>query len=138
MKTVITYGTFDLFHVGHVNLLKRARELGDRLVVAVSTDEFNLQEKNKTTIVPYEHRVKVLESCRYVDLVIAESSWSQKERDILEYHIDTFVMGDDWEGKFDELKTLCNVVYLPRTKNISSTAIKQAVAVITQLSKELT
>ncbi|GAA0669965.1 glycerol-3-phosphate cytidylyltransferase [Rheinheimera tangshanensis] len=138
MKTVITYGTFDLFHVGHVNLLKRARELGDRLVVAVSTDEFNLQEKNKTTIVPYEHRVKVLESCRYVDLVIPESSWSQKERDILEYQIDTFVMGDDWEGKFDELKTLCNVVYLPRTKNISSTAIKQAVAVITQLSKELT
>lgn len=138
MKTVITYGTFDLFHVGHVNLLKRARELGDRLVVAVSTDEFNLQEKNKTTIVPYEHRVKVLESCRYVDLVIPESSWSQKERDIVEYRIDTFVMGDDWEGKFDELKTLCNVVYLPRTKNISSTAIKQAVAVITQLSKELT
>jgi glycerol-3-phosphate cytidylyltransferase len=138
MKTVITYGTFDLFHVGHVNLLKRARELGDRLVVAVSTDEFNLQEKNKTTIVPYEHRVKVLESCRYVDLVIPESSWSQKERDILEYQIDTFIMGDDWEGKFDELKTLCNVVYLPRTKNISSTAIKQAVAVITQLSKELT
>jgi glycerol-3-phosphate cytidylyltransferase len=138
MKTVITYGTFDLFHVGHVNLLKRARELGDRLVVAVSTDEFNLQEKNKTTIVPYEHRVKVLESCRYVDLVIPESSWSQKERDILKYQIDTFVMGDDWEGKFDELKTLCNVVYLPRTKNISSTAIKQAVAVITQLSKELT
>lgn len=138
MKTVITYGTFDLFHVGHVNLLKRARELGDRLVVAVSTDEFNLQEKNKTTIVPYEHRVKVLESCRYVDLVIPESSWSQKERDIVEYQIDTFVMGDDWEGKFDELKTLCNVVYLPRTKNISSTAIKQAVAVITQLSKELT
>jgi len=138
MKTVITYGTFDLFHVGHVNLLKRARELGDRLVVAVSTDEFNLQEKNKTTIVPYEHRVKVLESCRYVDLVIPESSWSQKEDDIREYQIDTFVMGDDWEGKFDELKTLCNVVYLPRTKNISSTAIKQAVAVITQLSKELT
>ena len=138
MKTVITYGTFDFFHVGHVNLLKRARELGDRLVVAVSTDEFNLQEKNKTTIVPYEHRVKVLESCRYVDLVIPESSWSQKERDILKYQIDTFVMGDDWEGKFDELKTLCNVVYLPRTKNISSTAIKQAVAVITQLSKELT
>lgn len=138
MKTVITYGTFDLFHVGHVNLLKRARELGDRLVVAVSTDEFNLQEKNKTTIVPYEHRVKVLESCRYVDLVIPESSWSQKERDIMKYQIDTFVMGDDWEGKFDELKTLCNVVYLPRTKNISSTAIKQAVAVITQLSKELT
>ena len=138
MKTVITYGTFDLFHVGHVNLLKRARSLGDRLIVAVSTDEFNLQEKGKTTIVPYEHRVKVLESCRYVDLVIPESSWSQKERDILEYQIDTFVMGDDWEGKFDELKTLCTVVYLPRTKNISSTAIKQAVAVITQLSKELT
>lgn len=138
MKTVITYGTFDLFHVGHVNLLKRARELGDRLVVAVSTDEFNLQEKNKTTIVPYEHRAKVLESCRYVDLVIPESSWSQKADDIREYQIDTFVMGDDWEGKFDELKALCNVIYLPRTKNISSTAIKQAVAVITQLSKELT
>lgn len=138
MKTVITYGTFDLFHVGHVNLLKRARSLGDRLIVAVSTDEFNLQEKGKTTIVPYEHRVKVLESCRYVDLVIPESSWSQKEEDITEYQIDTFVMGDDWEGKFDDLKALCTVVYLPRTKNISSTAIKQAVAVITQLSKELT
>ncbi len=116
MKTVITYGTFDLFHIGHVNLLRRAKSLGNQLIVAVSTDEFNLQEKGKTTIVPFEHRVKMLESCRYVDKVIAENSWQQKADDITHYQIDTFVMGDDWLGKFDELKSLCEVVYLPRTK----------------------
>lgn len=137
MKTILTYGTFDLFHIGHVNLLKRARELGDRLIVAVSTDEFNLKEKNKTTIVPYEYRVAVLESCRYVDLVIPESGWEQKTEDIKKYNVSTFVMGDDWIGKFDELQILCDVVYLPRTKNISSTAIKQAMRVLHQLDKEL-
>ncbi len=137
MKSILTYGTFDLFHIGHVNLLKRARELGDRLIVAVSTDEFNLTEKNKTTIVPFAHRVAVLESCRYVDMVIAESAWQQKAEDIKKYQVDTFVMGDDWQGKFDELKALCEVVYLPRTKQISSTAIKQAMQVLHQLNREL-
>ncbi|CCE22429.1 glycerol-3-phosphate cytidylyltransferase [Methylotuvimicrobium alcaliphilum] len=137
MKTVITYGTFDLFHVGHVNLLQRARALGDRLIVGVSTDEFNLNEKGKTTIVPFEHRVKVLESCRYVDQVIPEHNWRQKESDIKKYDVDIFVIGDDWQGKFDELKSCCDVIYLPRTRNISSTAIKQAMAVIEQLNKEL-
>ncbi|WNO61820.1 glycerol-3-phosphate cytidylyltransferase [Rheinheimera sp. MMS21-TC3] len=137
MKTVITYGTFDLFHVGHVNLLKRARSLGDRLIVGVSTDEFNLNEKGKTTIVPYEHRVKVLASCRYVDLVIPEHSWQQKIDDIRKYQVNTFVMGDDWQGKFDELSALCEVKYLPRTQNISSTSIKQAMSVLLQLNREL-
>lgn len=137
MKTILTYGTFDLFHVGHVNLLRRARELGDRLIVAVSTDEFNLIEKNKTTIVPFEHRVAVLESCRYVDVVIAENSWKQKTEDIQKYQVDIFVMGDDWQGKFDELNKHCEVVYLPRTKQISSTAIKQAMQLLHQLDREL-
>lgn len=137
MKTVITYGTFDLFHIGHVNLLKRARELGDRLIVGVSTDEFNLNEKGKTTIVPYHHRVSVLESCRYVDLVIPEQSWQQKADDIHRYNVATFVMGSDWQGKFDELKTHCEVVYLERTRDISSSSIKQAMAVLMQLNREL-
>ncbi|CUS49432.1 MAG: glycerol-3-phosphate cytidylyltransferase TagD [Idiomarinaceae bacterium HL-53] len=136
MKTVITYGTFDLFHIGHVNLLKRARTLGDRLIVAVSTDEFN-QGKGKTTLVPYEHRVAILESCRYVDLVIPENDWAQKKNDIVEHQVDTFVIGDDWRGKFDELSELCEVVYLERTKDISSTAMKQAILVFTQLQKDL-
>ncbi|WP_333609441.1 glycerol-3-phosphate cytidylyltransferase [Arsukibacterium sp.] len=137
MKTIITYGTFDLFHIGHVNLLRRARDLGDRLIVGVSTDEFNLVEKSKTTIVPYEHRVKVLESCRYVDLVIPECSWQQKVEDIQKYSVNTFVMGNDWQGKFDELKSQCSVVYLERTRDISSTSIKQAMAVLLQLNREL-
>lgn len=132
MKTVITYGTFDLFHVGHVNLLKRARALGERLIVAVSTDEFN-QDKGKMTLVPYEQRVAILEACRYVDLVIPESSWAQKRQDIIEHGVSTFAMGNDWQGKFDDLNDLCEVVYLDRTKDISSTAIKQAVLVFKQL-----
>lgn len=137
MRTILTYGTFDLFHIGHVNLLKRARELGDRLIVGVSTDEFNLHEKNKTTIVRYEHRVKVLESCRYVDLVIPEHSWQQKAEDIKKYQVGTFVIGDDWQGKFDELKYHCEVVYLERTRDISSSSIKQAMSVLMQLNREL-
>lgn len=136
MKTIITYGTFDLFHIGHVNLLSRAKALGDRLIVAVSTDEFN-QQKGKTTLVPFEHRAAVVASCRYVDLVIAESSWAQKVTDIQKYAVDIFVIGDDWQGKFDELKAFCEVQYLPRTRNISSTSIKQAMQVLAQLDKEL-
>ena len=124
MKRVITYGTFDLLHYGHINLLKRAKELGDYLIVVVSTDEFNWKEKHKKCYFTYEERKKLVESIRYVDLVIPETSWEQKNTDVLEYHIDTFVMGDDWKGKFDFLKDKCDVVYLPRTPEISTTKIK--------------
>ena len=119
-----------------MNLLKRARSLGDKLIVAVSTDEFN-KAKGKTTLVPYEHRVAILESCRYVDLVIPENDWAQKKRDISEYNVAIFVIGDDWRGKFDELSELCQVVYLERTKDISSSAMKQAIEIFTRLQIEL-
>lgn len=125
MKRVITYGTFDLLHYGHINLLRRAKELGDYLIVALSSDEFNLVEKKKKCYFDYEKRKVLLESIRYVDLVIPEESWSQKESDMREYHIDTFVIGDDWKGKFDYLKSMgVDVVYLPRTPQISTTIIK--------------
>ena len=107
MKRVITYGTFDLLHYGHINLLRRAKELGDYLVVVLSTDEFNWNEKQN------------------VDLVVPEENWDQKRSDVQKYNIDTFVMGDDWKGKFDFLKDLCEVVYLPRTPDISTTQIKK-------------
>ena len=125
MTKVITYGTFDLLHYGHINLLRRAKELGDYLIVALSTDEFNSIEKNKICYFSYEQRKSLLEAIRYVDLVIPEENWEQKRQDVKEYHIDTFVMGDDWKGKFDFLKDLCEVVYLPRTPEISSTQIKK-------------
>lgn len=126
MKRIITYGTFDLLHYGHINLLKRAKNLGDYLIVAVSTDEFNLLEKNKICYFTYEQRKALVEAVRYVDLVIPETCWEQKRRDIHEYHIDTFVIGDDWEGKFDFLKEEgAEVVYLPRTPEVSSTQIKK-------------
>lgn len=125
MKRVITYGTFDLLHYGHINLLKRAKEQGDYLVVAVSTDEFNWNEKQKTCYFSYEERKAMVEAIRYVDLVIPETCWDQKRRDVEEYKIDTFVMGDDWTGKFDFLSDLCEVVYLPRTPEISTTKIKK-------------
>lgn len=124
MKKIITYGTFDLFHIGHLNLLKRAKTLGDYLIVALSTDEFNLNMKNKKTAICFQDRKKILEAIRYVDLVIPEKSWEQKKIDIIEYKIDTFVIGDDWKGEFDFLKIYCNVVYLERTKDISSSNIK--------------
>jgi len=125
MKRVITYGTFDLLHYGHINLLRRAKELGDYLVVVLSTDEFNWNEKQKKCYFTYEQRKALLESIRYVDLVIPEENWEQKRSDVHEYHIDTFVMGDDWKGKFDFLKEEgCEVVYLPRTPEISTTRIK--------------
>jgi glycerol-3-phosphate cytidylyltransferase len=124
MKRVITYGTFDLLHYGHINLLKRAKELGDYLIVALSTDEFNWKEKNKKAYFTYEQRKQLLEAIRYVDLVIPEESWEQKISDIQQYHIDIFVIGDDWEGKFDYLKEYCEVIYLPRTPEISTTQIK--------------
>ncbi|MBQ9937551.1 MAG: glycerol-3-phosphate cytidylyltransferase [Oscillospiraceae bacterium] len=125
MRKVITYGTFDLLHYGHINLLKRAKDLGDYLVVALSTDEFNLNSKNKKCYFSYEERKKMLESIRFVDLVIPEENWEQKASDVKEFKIDTFVMGDDWAGKFDFLKEYCDVVYLPRTPEISTTQIKQ-------------
>lgn len=124
MKKVITYGTFDLLHYGHINLLKRAKDLGDYLIVALSTDEFNLTEKNKKSYFSYEKRKKLLEAIRYVDLVIPESSWNQKLSDVEEFKVDTFVIGDDWKGKFDFLKEKCEVIYLERTPEISTTQIK--------------
>ncbi|MFX1410734.1 MAG: glycerol-3-phosphate cytidylyltransferase [Promethearchaeota archaeon] len=124
MMNVITYGTFDLFHYGHLRLLKRAKELGDKLIVAVSSDEFN-KIKGKDCVYSYEHRSKIVEAIKYVDKVIPERSWEQKRNDIKKYHIDIFVMGDDWKGKFDDLKDLCKVVYLPRTPGISTTDLKK-------------
>ncbi|MBQ8550754.1 MAG: glycerol-3-phosphate cytidylyltransferase [Clostridia bacterium] len=123
MRRVITYGTFDLLHYGHINLLRRAKEMGDYLVVALSSDEFNAG-KGKKSFFTYEERKAMLEAIRYVDMVIPEESWEQKMTDVDKYEIDVFVMGDDWEGKFDFLKEKCEVVYLPRTPEISTTKIK--------------
>ncbi|MDD3323370.1 MAG: glycerol-3-phosphate cytidylyltransferase [Paludibacter sp.] len=128
MKRVITYGTYDLLHYGHINLLQRARALGDYLIVALSTDEFNLL-KNKNCYFSFEKRAKLLEAIRYVDLVIPESAWEQKVEDINLYKIDIFVIGDDWKGKFDYLKKYCEVVYLERTPEISTTQIKEALSI---------
>ncbi len=124
MKKVITYGTFDLLHYGHINLLQRAKALGDYLIVALSTDEFNSIEKNKVTYFTYEERKRLLEAIRYVDLVIPEENWEQKVSDVQEFRVDTFVIGDDWKGKFDFLREYCEVVYLERTPEISTTKIK--------------
>lgn len=126
MKRVITYGTFDLLHYGHVNLLKRAKELGDFLVVVLSTDEFNWNQKQKKCYFSYEKRKQLLEAIRYVDLVVPEENWEQKKTDVHKYDIDIFVMGDDWKGKFDFLlEEGVEVVYLPRTPEISTTQIKK-------------
>lgn len=125
MKRILTYGTFDLLHYGHIEILRRAKALGDYLVVALSTDEFN-EKKGKIAYHSYETRKKMLEAIRYVDLVIPEDSWEQKENDVKEYHIDTVVMGSDWEGsdKFDYLKEYCDVVFLERTPGVSTSMIK--------------
>jgi glycerol-3-phosphate cytidylyltransferase len=123
-RTILTYGTFDLFHPGHVALLRRAKELGTRLVVGLSTDEFNAL-KGKQSAMSYEDRKTVLESCRYVDLVIPECHWDQKPDDAIRYGADVFVMGDDWAGKFDFMSDFCHVVYLARTPDVSSSQIKK-------------
>lgn len=125
-RTVLTYGTFDLFHPGHVRLLQRAKQLGSRLVVGLSTDEFN-RLKGKQSVMSFEDRKLVVESCRYVDEVIAEDNWDQKISDVQRHGADVFVMGDDWAGKFDFLKPYCAVVYLDRTAGVSTTDIKARV-----------
>ena len=127
MKTVLTYGTFDLFHIGHVRLLERARDLGDRLCVGVSSDEFNAI-KGKRSIMPYSHRAAIVGAMASVDEVFAENDWGQKEEDIRRLEADVLVMGDDWRGKFDDFGNLCEVVYLPRTQDISTTELKSALA----------
>ena len=128
MKTVITYGTYDLFHVGHLRLLVRAKALaeGGRLIVGVSTDRFNWEEKRKRCAVPYEQRAEIVAALKCVDLVIPEDDWDMK-RDILKYGVEVFCMGSDWAGKFDQLKEVCEVVYFPRTEGISSTGLKSQI-----------
>lgn len=129
MRKVITYGTFDLFHYGHLELLRRAKELGDHLIVAVSTDEFNLREKNKTCFSSYSERAAIVRAIRYVDDVIPEECWEQKITDVRKYEVSVFVIGDDWKGKFDGiLGRECEVVYLPRTKGVSTTDIKDSLS----------
>ncbi len=124
-KVIITYGTFDMFHIGHLKLLKRLKKRGTKLIVAVSTDEFN-REKGKSVMIPYKQRAKILKSIKYVDKVIPEKNWNQKITDIKKYDVDIFAIGDDWEGKFDFLKEHCKVVYLKRTKDISTTKLKKS------------
>ena len=139
MKTVITYGTFDLLHYGHIEILRRAKELteGGKLIVAISTDELNWNIKRKKSHMPYKKRKELVEAIRYVDHVIPEEAWEvQKKSDVLKYDVDLFVMGNDWEGKFDFLSEFCEVVYLPRTKGISSTAIRKIIAELKELETE--
>ena len=123
-KIVLTYGTFDMFHIGHLNLLNRLKSLGDKLIVAVSTDEFN-SIKGKKTLIPFEQRALIVQNIKCVDMVISEENWEQKIYDIKKYNVDIFAMGDDWQGKFDFLKNHCEVIYLPRTQNISTTELKK-------------
>lgn len=132
-KTILTYGTFDMFHIGHLKLLQRLKKLGDKLIVAVSTDEFNAV-KGKKTIIPYDQRAAIVEAIKYVDLVIPEESWEQKVQDIQKHNVSVFAMGDDWNGKFDFLKEHCEVVYLPRTEDISSTDLKDQLKKISQIN----
>ncbi|MBS7325691.1 MAG: adenylyltransferase/cytidyltransferase family protein [Thiopseudomonas sp.] len=128
-KTILTYGTFDLFHIGHLRLLERLRSMGDRLVVGVSTDAFNAS-KGKTTVVPFADRLDIVRSLRCVDAVFAESCWEQKAQDIAEHQVSILGMGDDWAGTFDDLSGLCEVIYLPRTDGISTTDIRNHLRVL--------
>lgn len=124
-KTLITYGTFDMFHIGHLNLLRRLKSMAGRVIVAVSTDDFNAV-KGKKTMIPYEQRAAIIDALECVDLVIPEETWEQKVTDIKKHNVDIFAIGDDWSGEFDFLSDYCEVVYLPRTKNISTTELKQS------------
>ncbi|SFU86643.1 glycerol-3-phosphate cytidylyltransferase [Xenorhabdus koppenhoeferi] len=130
MKKVITYGTYDLFHVGHIRLLKRLKALGDYLIVVISTDDFN-RIKGKKSFFSYNERKEIVESCKYVDMVIPENTWEQKRIDIISNKVDILGMGDDWTGHFDDLKDICEVIYLKRTENISTTKIKNKLSIIT-------
>jgi glycerol-3-phosphate cytidylyltransferase len=134
-KVVITYGTFDMFHIGHLNLLRRAKALGDYLIVAVSTDTFN-EKKGKKVMIPYEQRAEIVSSIKYVDQVIPEENWEQKIDDIQKYDVDIFAIGNDWKGKFDYLKQYCEVVYLERTDNISTTMLKKSLSNFMSIPKE--
>ncbi|WP_078550124.1 glycerol-3-phosphate cytidylyltransferase [Litchfieldia alkalitelluris] len=129
MKKVLTYGTFDLLHFGHVNLLKRAKALGDYLIVGLSTDEFN-DGKNKQAYHSFDNRKMILESISFVDEVIPENTWDQKVKDVIKHEVDVFVMGNDWEGRFDFLKEYCEVIYLPRTIGISTSKIKKDLKIV--------
>lgn len=128
-KTVITYGTFDMFHIGHLRLIQRMQQFGDQIIVAVSTDSFNAL-KGKKCVIPFEHRAEIIRNIKGVDLVIEENSWAQKIDDIKNYNVQTLIMGDDWTGEFDDLKELCNVEYLPRTEGVSTTEIKRILSFI--------
>ena len=132
--TIITYGTFDMFHIGHLNLLKRLKAMGDELIVAVSTDEFNLG-KGKKTLIPYDQRAEIVAAIEYVDKVIPEECWEQKILDVKKFDVDVFVMGDDWLGKFDFLKEYCEVRYLERTLGVSTTILKDSLSAIRNISK---
>lgn len=135
-KIVVTYGTFDLFHVGHLRLLERAKQYGDKLIVFVSSNEFN-EQKGKQCLFPYEQRSEIVAGCRHVDQVFPEHCWEQKVKDIQELGATTFIMGDDWKEKFDFLTPYCDVVYLPRTANISSSHVKHAMSVIDSINKSI-
>lgn len=128
MITVITYGTFDLFHIGHLRLIERAAAKGDYLIVGISTDEFNLKEKNKVCVQPYDERSKIVSALKVVDKVIPEHCWAQKLDDIKKYGVDIFVIGDDWHGKFDFLQEFCSVIYLKRTPGVSTTERKKNIS----------
>ena len=134
-RVVITYGTFDMFHIGHLKLLRRLKEMGDKLIVGVSTDEFNAL-KGKRTLIPYDQRSAIVEAIDCVDLVVPEESWEQKVEDIKKYDVDLFAIGDDWRGKFDFLEDYCEVVYLSRTKNISTTELKRSLKRFLSISQD--
>jgi glycerol-3-phosphate cytidylyltransferase len=134
-KVVITYGTFDMFHIGHLNLLNRAKELGNTLIVGVSTDKFN-EEKGKKTLIPYDQRVKIVQNIRCVDKVIPERNWNQKINDISEYDVDVFAIGYDWKGEFDALEDYCEVHYLPRTEKVSTSDLKKSLSNFLSIPKE--
>ena len=133
--TIITYGSFDMFHIGHLKLLQRLSKLGDELIVAVSTDEFN-KIKNKMALIPYEQRAEIVANIKCVDKVIPEDNWEQKIDDIQKYNVDIFAIGNDWKGKFDFLKEHCDVIYLERTKDISTTQLKKSLTNFLSIPKE--
>lgn len=135
MKKIITYGTFDMFHIGHLKLLERLKGLADELIVGVSTDEFNLL-KGKKTLIPYEQRAAIVNAIEFVDLVIPEISWDQKVEDVKKFDIDIFAIGEDWRGEFDFLKEHCDVLYIERTKNISTTELKRSLKRFLSISQD--